>query len=107
MTSARSRRDVLRLLAGAALPAIFSRSALAQRATSPLAAERLGDGLTLITGAGGNVVVAAAGKELLLVNGGSPEQSMELLAFIADRFGGARVTTLFNTDWHPDHTGSN
>jgi cyclase len=110
MARGHSRRDALLLLGaaatGLALPA-SGRTVLAQRATGTLAAEPLGDGLTLITGAGGNVVVNAAGNELLLVNGGAPEQSLELLAFLTDRFRGARVSTLVNTDWHPDHTGSN
>jgi glyoxylase-like metal-dependent hydrolase (beta-lactamase superfamily II) len=80
---------------------------VAQRADGALRAEPIGDGLTLIAGAGGNVVVLAVANELLLVNGGSPEKSSDLLAFVAERFGGARISTLFNTDWHPDHTGSN
>ena len=44
---------------------------------------------------------------LVMINGGSAERSSELLKTIADQSGGRRVTTLFNTDWHPDHTGSN
>jgi glyoxylase-like metal-dependent hydrolase (beta-lactamase superfamily II) len=29
------------------------------------------------------------------------------MRFISDQFGGRRVEALFNTDWHPEHTGSN
>jgi cyclase len=109
MTPERSRRDALRLLAAGttalACPRVFA--AVAQRADGLLRAEPLGDALSVISGAGGNVVVNAAANELLLVNGGAPENALALLAFVAERFGGARVSTLFNTDWHPDHTGSN
>ena len=59
--------------------------------------------MLLVTGAGGNVLVISGGEGLVLVNGGSQERSPELLKTIA----GARVVALFNTDWHPDHTGSN
>src|SRR6185295_20163041 len=43
----------------------------------------------------------------VLINGGAQERSPELLKMIADQSGGKRVVALFNTDWHPDHTGSN
>ena len=35
------------------------------------------------------------------------ERSADLLKAIAERTGGKRVQTLFNTDWHREHTGSN
>jgi glyoxylase-like metal-dependent hydrolase (beta-lactamase superfamily II) len=67
----------------------------------------LNDRLTLISGAGGNVLVATGPDGLLMVNGGSAERSPDLLAMVAAQFGGRRVQTLFNTDWHPDHSGAN
>lgn len=72
-----------------------------------LAATSLSDHLTLITGAGGNVVVASSPEGLLMVNGGLADRSVELLALVARQSSGKRVQTLFNTDWHPEHTGSN
>ena len=68
---------------------------------------RVSDTVFLVSGAGGNVLVVTGGDGLVLVNGGSQERSPELLKTIADHTSGARVTTLFNTDWHPHHTGSN
>jgi glyoxylase-like metal-dependent hydrolase (beta-lactamase superfamily II) len=72
-----------------------------------LSATRLGERLELVTGAGGNVVVAHGSDGALMVNGGSAERSAELLALVAGRAAGRDVRTLFNTDWHPHHTGSN
>src|SRR5262245_560401 len=112
MLAAPSRRDVLQLLmagtAGLALP----RRAHAQQhsATShrtPLNLSRLSDSLSLVSGGGGNVLVVSGQDGLVLVNGGSQERSAELLKTIADQSVGRRVLTLFNTDWHPDHTRSN
>jgi cyclase len=44
---------------------------------------------------------------VLMVDGGSPEHSPELLKLVADESGGKPVKVLFNTCWDPDHTGSN
>src|SRR5262245_54626180 len=111
MLAAPSRRDVLQLLmagtAGLALP----RRAHAQHSVAshrtPLNVSRLSESLSLVSGGGGNVLVVSGSDGLVLVNGGSQERSAELLKTIADQSGGRRVLTLFNTDWHPDHTGSN
>jgi glyoxylase-like metal-dependent hydrolase (beta-lactamase superfamily II) len=63
--------------------------------------------MRLLTGAGGNVVVLNGGESLLLVNGGAAEHSARLLSALAEGTGGKRVEILFNTDWHPGHSGSN
>ena len=44
---------------------------------------------------------------LLLVNGSLPERTADLMKFISEQFKGQRVTAVFNTDWHFEHTGSN
>ena len=41
------------------------------------------------------------------MNGGSAERSADLLKLVADQSGGKPVQVLFNTCWHPQHTGSN
>jgi cyclase len=99
------RRDFVRLLIGAAAGAALPRRALA--AEGALAATRLSDRVIHIAGAGGNVVVVDGPTDVLLINGGRRERSAELLALINQQTGGKRIATLFNTDWHPDHTGSN
>lgn len=61
----------------------------------------------LITGGGGNVVVFNSPEGTLLVDGGSPEHSRQILGLVKKHTGTARVHTLFNTHWHWEHTGSN
>ena len=62
---------------------------------------RLSDSVLLVSGAGGNVVVVTGPDGRVIVNGGAQERSADLLKLIAAQAGGARVATLFNTDWHP------
>jgi glyoxylase-like metal-dependent hydrolase (beta-lactamase superfamily II) len=103
VTPAPSRRDFLQaILTGACVAVARPGSAAAALTTS-----RLSETLVVVRGAGGNVVVAAAADGLLLVNGGSRAHSGALLTEIGAQFAGRPVRTLFNTDWHPDHVGSN
>ena len=108
-----NRRDFLGILLGAAGLWPSSTAFGQQRATilrqpqSTITATRLGDNLIELAGAGGNVVVVTGPEGLLMVNGGLRERSDDLLKAAAEHTGGHRVQTLFNTDWHPEHTGSN
>ena len=119
MAPAPSRRDILQLLAGSAVgmalpvaaeqarPALDGgRSAVSPHA-SPLTLSRLTDTLSLVSGAGGNVLVLDGPDGVLMVNGGLEERSADLQKLLGDQFAGKKVRTLFNTDWHPEHTGSN
>src|ERR1700757_3721702 len=85
--------------------AVMARKAIA--GPSRIASTKLTDNLTLITGAGGNVVVLNTPEGLLLVNGGLAETAFDLTKFLSDQFKGQPVKTVFNTDWHLEHTGSN
>jgi glyoxylase-like metal-dependent hydrolase (beta-lactamase superfamily II) len=67
----------------------------------------LAPSLRLVSGFGGNVVVVKGPDGLLMINGGAAAHSTHLLRSIADATGGQRVQVLFNTDWHPEHSGSN
>ena len=67
----------------------------------------LGDNLHLVTGAGCNVLVAVGPNEVLVVDGGLRDASAALLQTIATLAGGKPVTTLFNTNWRPEHCGLN
>ncbi|MEO8259043.1 MAG: MBL fold metallo-hydrolase [Acidobacteriota bacterium] len=105
-----TRRDFLGILIGGAAGLAWPRAASGQTpsaAGSPIAATPLTDNLIHFSGAGGNVVVAIGPDGLLLVNGGAQERSADLLGAIAERTGGKRIQSLFNTDWHREHTGSN
>ena len=94
------------VLAGAAGLGLC-RAAFGQRPPTAIAATKLAENLTMITGAGANVMVVAAPDGLMLVDGGLPDRSPELLKTIADQFDQRPVKALFNTHWHLDHTGSN
>jgi cyclase len=112
MLPAPRRRDVLQLLLGAAAAVALPRAARgSQRPASshhtPLTTTRLSDSVLLVAGAGGNVLVVTGPDGLAMVNSGSVERSAELLKTIGEESAGQRVLTLFNTDWHPDHTGAN
>jgi glyoxylase-like metal-dependent hydrolase (beta-lactamase superfamily II) len=84
----------------------FAQTASAPTAT-PLEVNKLTDTFLQITGAGGNVLAVLGPDSVLLVNGGSAERSQELLQLVAEKSGGKPVKVLFNTCWHPIHTGSN
>ncbi len=63
--------------------------------------------LTLLQGAGCNVVAARGPEGSLLIDGGFAANSEALLGAAAAATGNARVNTLINTHWHPSQTGSN
>ena len=96
------RRDFLKLT-GAALS--FVQRAHAQQ--SSLTKTRLAENFFLVSGAGNNVLVHNSPDGVLLVDGGSPQRSAELLKLVAAETGGKPVRVLFNTHWHHESTGSN
>lgn len=102
-----TRRDFLKTVIKGSVLLSLPYQAFGRQHSAPIAANKLTDNVTLITGAGGNVVVLAGPEGLLMVNGGLPERSPDLMKLISDQFKGQRVQTLFNTDWHLDNTGSN
>lgn len=67
----------------------------------------LTDNLFLLSGAGANVVALTAADGVVLVDGGLADHSAALLEAVSALSRGGRVTTLFNTHWHPEQTGSN
>ena len=104
MPGGSARRHFLQVLIGSAAAVSMPWRV---HADTPIAATRLTPKLLVLTGAGGNVVVLDDPDGLLMVNGGRREQSADLRQAIARECGGRRIVTLFNTDWHPHHTGSN
>ena len=104
-----SRREFLTLAACGAGAAVscWPWLATAQTSRAPLSTTEINDHLHLFTGFGGNVLLVSSGEGLVLVNGGSAERSNELLKTVASHAQGKRFTTLLNTDWCADHTGSN
>ena len=74
--------------------------------TTPLTPKERG-GLTLLQGAGCNVVTMPGPDGALLIDGGLEANSKALLKAVANATGSTRVNTLINTHWHPEQTGSN
>ena len=72
-----------------------------------LAAQALRGGLTLITGAGGNVVLLATPEGAVQVDSGTSARAQDLAKLVAEHLGSSPARTLFNTHWHLDHTGGN
>jgi cyclase len=77
-------------------------SAPAARKTA-LPTEKLSDGVTLITGAPGNVIALSSSDGIVLVDSGSSASAHAVRASL----GTAPVHTLFNTHYHSDQTGGN
>lgn len=96
----------LRTLAAATSGGLFTRTARAASGVRITATE-LAPGMTLLAGAGCNVVAAQGPEGSLLVDGGYARYSKALLAAAAQATGHPRVDTLINTHWHPAQTGSN
>jgi glyoxylase-like metal-dependent hydrolase (beta-lactamase superfamily II) len=79
----------------------------APQATRALALTNLETDLTVISGAGANVVVLETADGLLLVDGGDRQSSTALRRALAERWPDRRVEVLFNSNWREEHTGLN
>jgi cyclase len=101
------RRGFLRNLVLGAASLRISRTSFTAQAQQGITATKLSDAMSLVTGAGGNILALSQTEGLLLVNGSSPERSGDLTKFLADQFKDQPVKVVFNTDWHFEHTGSN
>jgi cyclase len=92
------RRQFLQTLAGGAAALSLPRTGFAQ--VTPTAA-RLTDKVTLITGAGNNIVALAGDGGSMLVDCGDAAHAQDVLKLA----GGVR--TVINTHWHLESTGAN
>jgi glyoxylase-like metal-dependent hydrolase (beta-lactamase superfamily II) len=103
-----SRRDWLRAAGGivgaVALPFHAWRVSAAD---GDLARTPLSETLSVITGAGSNVVVLETDAGLALVDSGAPDHAAALVEFVEREFESKPVRLLFNTHWHPGSTGAN
>jgi cyclase len=102
-----SRRRFLETTALASLAGALPASLVAREARAPLAAQPLGERMTLVTGGGGNILALGSDAGALLVDGGNRTRGAAAVKLALRETGAKRVHTLFNTHWHPDQTGSN
>jgi glyoxylase-like metal-dependent hydrolase (beta-lactamase superfamily II) len=111
MTHVAHRRAFLKATLGSAAAASLVQfvpmGALARDSKAPLTATKLSDRLTLIQGAGANVVALSGPDGALLVDGGLQARSAELVKLALRETGAKKVHTLINTHWHPEQTGAN
>jgi glyoxylase-like metal-dependent hydrolase (beta-lactamase superfamily II) len=97
-----TRRTVVTGALGLAAVAMLPR-AYAKFGTTPLTG-----GFTLLTGVGGNVLVATTPDGAVLVDSGAGELAAQtLLPTVQELTGDAKVHTLFNTHWHLEQIGGN
>ena len=90
----------------ALVPGRTTLAAAATITTTPLTPKERG-ALTLLQGAGCNVLTMPGPDGALLIDGGLEPNSKALLKAVANVSGSTRVSTLINTHWHPEQTGSN
>jgi glyoxylase-like metal-dependent hydrolase (beta-lactamase superfamily II) len=103
-----NRRDFCRTLLGGTVGlSLAARSPELFGQNASISVTKLTDNLSLISGAGANVVLLNGPDGALMVNGGEAERSAELLKVVSEQTGGKPVQVLFNTDWHLENTGSN
>lgn len=92
------RRDFLRTLAAGAAALSLPRIASSQ---SPLSIGKLTDTTSVISGAGNNIVMLTGSNGNLLVDCGDAAHAQDVLKTAG------KVSTVFNTHWHPESTGGN
>lgn len=99
------RRSFLRNIAAASVGSAFLRSSLRAQGAG-ISVTPLREKLHLLSGAGGNIIIQEGPEGLLLIDSGLSTSTAGILAETA-KIGNGKVTLLFNTHWHTDHTGSN
>ena len=103
-----NRRDFLQALIGgsAGLSIAYSAFGQAAQAPPPIKATKLADDLAVLMGDGGNVAVVIAPDGLMMIDGGLPNRTEDMLKAL-EELDSHKVRILFNTHWHFDHVGCN
>jgi cyclase len=102
-----TRRNFLLGTAAVSLAQWTPGAAFARAKDTPLTATKLNDRIRVLSGAGANVVAIGGPDGALLVDGGLEARSSQLIKLALAETGAKRVSTLINTHWHPEQTGSN
>jgi glyoxylase-like metal-dependent hydrolase (beta-lactamase superfamily II) len=111
MTRTDTRRGFLKATLGSAAAVSLTQWAplpvFARDRAPALTATKLTDRISVLSGAGANVVAVSGPEGALLVDGGLESRSAGLVKLALARTSAKRVHTLINTHWHPEQTGSN
>jgi glyoxylase-like metal-dependent hydrolase (beta-lactamase superfamily II) len=91
--------DRRQFLAGLTTALVLPRAAVSRQASGGMT--KLTDTLSLVAGAGTNVLALTTSEGMILVDTGSPQYGATLAPFAS------RVRTVFNTHFHLENTGSN
>ena len=102
-----ARREFLKSTLCLALSHLAVRPALSRDRGPPIAPSRVNDHLVVVSGAGANCVAIQGPEGVLLIDGGLEERSGELIKAVLAETRAKAITTLINTHWHPEQTGSN
>ena len=100
------RRTVLRGVASGLAAAAFGAATRFAHAADSLSATALAPGLTLLGGAGANILVLATDAGKVVVDGGAAASSKAVQQKL-DELPAGRVAALFDTHWHPEQVGAN
>jgi glyoxylase-like metal-dependent hydrolase (beta-lactamase superfamily II) len=98
------RRQFLQAVAGTAALAL-PRAAFGQAGQAGPLLSKLGERVTLITGAGNNVIALATSDGAVLVDAGDAAHVPDLIKDVLKVSG--KVSTVFNTHYHLESTGGN
>jgi hypothetical protein len=102
-----SRRRFLQVSAAAVGGALLHPcSTSAQQVAPRISTTDLG-GVTLVQGAGCNVIAMPGPDGALMIDGGLAANAEALLAAVKGATRSSRIHTLINTHWHPEQTGAN
>ena len=102
------RRSILGWgVAAMAAPLLGMTPSRAWAARSKLVLSPLAGRLSLITGGAANIVVASAGNELLLVDGGAAADAGQLSRLLDEHFPKQKLKAVINTHWHWAQSGFN
>lgn len=101
------RRSFLKAALAGSAGACLSRAGLALAADNSLTTKALSDGVTLISGAGANVVVASGPEGVVMVDTGLPRHASRILKLAASLSPARKIQAAFNTNWRPEHIGGN
>ena len=102
-----SRRTFLKWAGAAGAASLHALPSMAKTRRDDIRLVPVADGVALVTGAGGNVVLVKGPRGVVVIDSGDAAHSAELFSLVRDYAGGALPVALFNTHWHWDHTGAN